>query len=130
MGLDNGIKLRTYNEILRGRSCNVEICYFRKCWGIREKILDILKANHTEYNTSEFGGGTYNLDSKDIKDIKKIIKRFLDEDYFNNYADSKVFTYEEYKPILKKAYNNLRWLRWYLWLCGSNVKRLWFYDSY
>ena len=130
MGLDNGIKLRTYNEILRGRSCNIEICRFRKCWGIRKKILDILKANHTEYNISEFGGGAYNLDSKDIKDIKKIIKRFLDEDYFNDYADSKVVTYKEYKPILKKAYNNLRWLRWYLWLCGSNVRRLWFYDSY
>lgn len=130
MGLDNGIELTTYNEVLRERSCNMEICYFRKCWGIRDEILDILKANHTEYNICEFGGGTYNLDSKDIKDIKKIIKRFLDEDYFNDYADSKVFTYEEYKPVLKKAYKNLGWLRWYLWLCGSNVRRLWFYDSY
>lgn len=76
MGLDYGIKLRTYNEILRGRSCNMKICYFRKCWGIRKKILDTLKANHPEYNIYEFGGGTYNLDSKDIKDIKKNLSDF------------------------------------------------------
>lgn len=130
MGLDNGIELRTYKETLRHRSDSIEICYFRKCWGIRDEILGILKDNHSNYNFSKIGGGTYDLDSKDVKDIKKIIKRFLDEDYFNDYADSKIFTYEEYKPILKKAYNNLKWLRWYLWLCGSNVRRLWFYDSY
>lgn len=102
MGLDNGIELRTYNEILRGRSCHMEICYFRKCWGIRDEILDALKDNHPNYGLSEVGGGSYDLDNKDVKDIKKIVKRFLDEDYFNDYADSKVFTYEEYKPILKK----------------------------
>lgn len=130
MGLDNGIELRTHKETLHHRSNNIEICYFRKCWGIRDEILGILKDNHSNYNFSEIGGGTYDLDSKDVKDIKKITKRFLDEDYFNDYADSKVFTYEEYKPILKKAYKNLKWLRWYLWLCSSNVRRLWFYDSY
>ena len=130
MGLDNGIELRTHKETLHHRSNNIEICYFRKCWGIRDEILGILKDNHSNYNFSEIGGGTYDLDSKDVKDIKKIIKRFLDEDYFNDYADSKIFTYEEYKPILKKAYKNLRWLRWYLWLCGNKVRRLWFYDSY
>lgn len=130
MGLDNGIELRTHKETLRYRSDSIEICYFRKCWGIRDEILGVLGNNHPDYSLIECGGGTYELDSKDVKDIKKIIKRFLDEDYFNDYADSKIFTYEEYKPILKKAYNNLRWLRWYLWLCGSNVIRLWFYDSY
>lgn len=130
MGLDNGIELRTHKETLHHRSNNIEICYFRKCWGIRDEILGILKDNHSNYNFSEIGGGMYDLDSKDVKDIKKIIKRFLDEDYFNDYADSKIFTYEEYKPILKKAYKNLKWLRWYLWLCSSNVRRLWFYDSY
>lgn len=130
MGLDNGIELRTHKETLHHRSNNIEICYFRKCWGIRDEILGILKDNHSNYNFSEIGGGMYDLDSKDVKNIKKIIKRFLDEDYFNDYADSKIFTYEEYKPILKKAYKNLKWLRWYLWLCSSNVRRLWFYDSY
>ncbi len=130
MGLDNGIELRTHKETLRHRSNNIEICYFRKCWGIRDEILGVLGNNHPDYSLIECGGGTYDLDSKDVKDIKKIIKRFLDEDYFNDYADSKIFTYEEYKPILKKAYKNLKWLRWYLWLCGSNVRRLWFYDSY
>ena len=130
MGLDNGIKLRTHKETLRHRSNNIEICYFRKCWGIRDEILGVLGNNHPDYSLIECGGGTYDLDSKDVQDIKKIIKQFLDEDYFDNYADSKIFTYEEYKSILKKAYKNLKWLKRYMRFRSKNIKKLWFYDSY
>lgn len=77
MGLDNGIILRdvnpkdlTINKLINLDNLgdtSVEICYWRKCWGIRNAIIEKLHLND---------GGESKLDIEDIPVIIKILFDF------------------------------------------------------
>lgn len=82
MGLDNGITLRF--ELTNGKSFSngstyreYEFCYWRKYWGLRDKIVSML---HTEEEQFE-----YCLDEDGLECIIAIIKMY---DKYNDYGNA------------------------------------------
>ncbi len=87
-------------------SDTVELAYFRKYWGLRGEIL--AKLHCAEYNDS-----CTNVDAKDIIPIVKILMKFLDEQYYNNNADS-IWEYDEARDNIQRGIINLIWLKTYM----------------
>lgn len=131
MGLDNGIYLQgVKREQVKlpwfvslpfdsDRDNEVDICYWRKCWGIRSKIKSILHMSDDDYE--------YEIEEDDIPALVRMLEEFLDEEYWDQFADS-IWSYDEFKPNLLDQIKNLLWLRDYL-KENPNVK-CYFYDSY
>ena len=133
MGLDNGIVIKRiareqielippyiecdtteYNNEIR-----IEIAYWRKCWGIRSEIINILHMNSNQYKTE--------IDMKDIPAIIRMLYKFLSEEYWNKYGDS-IWEYEDIKEKLVQNIINLKWL-YYFMQKNENIE-IEFYDSY
>lgn len=138
IGLDNGITLKTKNKISyfpwfvnykyedwnneEGKSPELEILYYRKCWGIRGEINSLL--HNTEQN-----GGIISIDSEDIPAIIKIIEKYLDRNYYDEHADS-IWEYEEMFPHLIQDIKNLCWFKIWLSSNKNEVIECYWYDSY
>ena len=128
MGLDNGIILRDINpkELVVNKLINLdnledtsaEICYWRKCWGIRNAIVGKLHFNDNEESK---------LDIEDIPVIIKILFDFYGQTEWEEDADS-IWEWDEFKDILRQQIFNLMWLYDYM-LEHSNAEVI-FYDSY
>lgn len=146
MGLDNGIKLRVKGEInpdaeiltipgIEKDSWNdnsepgftyYDICYWRKCWNIRDILFDAKgKENCGEYC------GEYNFTVDELKEVRDGIYRTICE-------GSKAWD-EENRSIwdFEEAMNFLPWdivrisaLIDYLQHEGSGRSEAFFYDSY
>lgn len=110
MGLDNEI-------IIKHSEDSEEICYWRKCWNIRNGILEIV--NH-EYEYD------YPLSTEDVTKIISFLKSLNKYNWDNN--GGSIWTWEEIKPSLKK---NIKILKKLLKRMkkNSNLKVI-FYDSY
>lgn len=89
MGLDNGIIIKPKNEdaeIFLEKNCNhfkediysdptYEPVYWRKCWNLRNAMFE---------NGLATDGSHHDLKIEDLKTvIEKVIKPFLNEDYWN-----------------------------------------------
>lgn len=128
MGLDNGIILRDVNpkELVVNKLINLdnledtsaEICYWRKCWGIRNAIVEKLHLNDGEESK---------LDVEDIPVIIKILFDFYGQTEWEEDADS-IWEWDEFKDTLRQQIFNLVWLYNYM-LEHPNVEVI-FYDSY
>lgn len=128
MGLDNGIILRDVNpkELVVNKLINLdnledtsaEICYWRKCWGIRNEIVGKLHFNDNEESK---------LDAEDIPVIIKILFDFYGQTEWEEDADS-IWEWDEFKDTLRQQIFNLMWLYDYM-LEHSDAKVI-FYDSY
>ena len=147
MGLDNGIVLRAkedisvpseliltkynvcgsfnsddINELLDTipKDEQVEICYWRKCWGIRNEIIHYLG----KYNLgAEY---TYKIPFDAIDGICDIINKFTKEYYYNMYARS-IWDWDEIVDKLKLQITRLEWCKE---LLKEDKIELEFYDSY
>lgn len=128
MGLDNGIILRDVKskELVVNKLINldnledtsVEICYWRKCWGIRNAIVEKLHLNDGEESK---------LDVEDIPVIIKILFDFYGQTEWEEDADS-IWEWDEFKDTLRQQIFNLVWLYNYM-LEHPNAEVI-FYDSY
>ena len=113
MGLDNGIVIKKitkeqmelipsyietditeYNDEIR-----IEIAYWRKCWGIRNEIINILHMDSNQYKTK--------IDIEDIPAIIRMLYKFLSEEYWSEYGDS-IWEYEDIKEKLVQNIINLK----------------------
>lgn len=128
MGLDNGFICKNIkrDEILSyvrlpwdGRDEDVEIAYFRKCWGIRGEIIRLLHVKDDEYKIP--------VEKEDIIPIVKILMKYLDREYYDENADS-IWEYDEYKENIQHSIINLMWLRVYMETHPDVT--CYFYDSY
>lgn len=125
MGLDNGLVARnikkeevpSWIDPYVFSDGDLEFGYWRKCWGLRNEILDFLHSD--KYST--------NVDREDLPGIIKIIKKYLHEDYWLRNADS-IWEYDEYLDHNIETIMNLLWLYKY-WESHPNIE-LYFYDSY
>lgn len=128
MGLDNGIRIKI-NKIegklpwfvelepsFNGKE--IEVCYWRKCWGIRDEILKLCHFENQYY---------YELESEDIPAIIRVLGNFMDREYWNERADS-IWTYDEYLPQNTHNILNLLWLKDYM--DEHPEVECYFYDSY
>lgn len=136
MGLDNGIKLKVKNkkvfkpffvkfddfDFIEG----IEVCYWRKCWAIRNDIINVLNRNHFNgvRNQNRY---KWPVKSSDINDIIRVIKSWRNQKRWDAYAES-IWEYEEIKDRLRQQITSLRWLKYYLKF-HPNVE-CYFYDSY
>lgn len=106
-GLDNFESTDTY-----------EICYWRKCWGIRNAIIKWLKVD---------GDGDFKLNKQDILAIIYILTYFFDEKVWDKEADS-IWSFDEIRECILKQISNLYNLLAY-WNSHPNLE-VYFYDSY
>lgn len=129
MGLDNGFICKNIkrDEIPSWvklpwdlRDKDIEIAYFRKCWGIRNEILAKLHCmeENDSYST---------VDAEDILPIVKILMRYLDKEYYDENADS-IWEYDDYKENIQHSIINLIWMKMYM-ETNPDVT-CYFYDSY
>lgn len=129
MGLDNGLicKNINHNDIPTWvklpwdlKHEDIELAYFRKCWGIRGEILAKLHCmkENDSYST---------VDAEDILPIVKILMRYLDKEYYDENADS-IWEYDEYRDNIQQSIINLMWLKMYM-EAHPDVT-CYFYDSY
>ena len=132
MGLDNGIIIKNMTEqqiehippyiqtqiIKHNNKEVVDIAYWRKCWGIRSLIINIL---HMNSNCEE------QIDVEDIPPIIKGLCKFLSKEYWDTEGDS-IWEYEEIQQTLIQNIINLKWL-YYFMQKNKNIK-VEFYDSY
>lgn len=127
MGLDNGIEIKNYKEmgivypsfIVASADFPEEICYWRKCWGIRNAIMAII---HGDDNV----GGEVCLENLPL--IIDELKRFAYKEVWETEGRS-IWSYEDFMEYqYGKSLCNLSWLYEY-WKCHPELK-VYFYDSY
>ena len=127
MGLDNGIILYCSDEdYLKfpypdtddlGKTCK-HIAYWRKCWNIRRDIINKLHYKDGEYS---------NIDLEDVSALIRLLKPYLNENYWNENDDS-IWDYEEMFDKTYEILINLEYLKKYM-KDNPSVKCE-FYDSY
>lgn len=132
MGLDNGICVK---NVLRKdlpifirypfdtdyNKNSVEVCYWRKCWNIRNMFLNqnfFLRKSDECY---------FKLNIPNIRSMRDIIKYYLKHPNEWN-IDNGYWEFKDYKYILKTQYWNLFWLQ--IWMMFNMDKEVYFYDSY
>ena len=129
MGLDNGFICKNIkrDEIPSWvklpwdlKDKDIEIAYFRKCWGIRNEIL--AKLHCIKDNDSRTP-----VESEDILPIVKILMQYLDKEYYDDNADS-IWEYEEAYGNIQRSIINLIWLKTYME--EHKDVTAYFYDSY
>lgn len=137
MGLDNGIVLKAKEDISvpdllkleqthfpydlittisAGRS--EEICYWRKCYGIRNEIINIFG--------EETDSGGCALTSETVSEILDILNKYLDKDYYNEHHRS-AWDFAEMGSLLIDYIEVLAWAKQ---LLEEDKIELEFYDSY
>lgn len=134
LGLDNGIYIKSNKrKITRETLPNiikypfdedyneeVEIAYWRKCWGIRNEIIDTFNEGKDDYK--------FTIDTPEqVSDLIKLIASWLDEKKWNKEADS-IWEYDEIKDTLVTNVVNLSIV--YLYMVSNPDVYLEFYDSY
>lgn len=125
MGLDNGIVVYK-----RNKPAPDEVCYWRKCWGIRNEILDVVapdRLNMSSFNWDCDRG--YSLSAEDIAAIIKVLDRFNNKKYWDEYSDS-IFGYDEFESTLERQMLALIELLDELNTPNNDIQQIEFYDSY
>jgi hypothetical protein len=121
MGLDNGIYITNSEGVDSPYSMPIgdetELCYWRKCWGIRNEIMDYLQTSAYEIE----------LNDEDVSHIIGILKKFKRRKYWDANARS-IWEYDEIKRTLKQQIEKLQWLL-KIWPRHPDIK-CFFYDSY
>ena len=134
MGLDNGIDAKKINPAdipgfvtigvpsYATEKDTMEVCYWRKCWGLRGMILEAIFAQNLPDEKYR-----YDLEWKEVENIAKGLIPFLEKEYFDTYAQS-IWDYEEMQEQLVQDIINLKWLAWYM--KKHPEVEVSFYDSY
>lgn len=137
MGLDNGFYVKSkkrkitrdmlpdiinypFEEDYDG---NVEIVYFRKCWGIRNGVLDILDKRFASVDEYLF-----EIDKPEqVLDIIGLLSYFLDPNRWEDEGDS-IWSFEEIRAQLIVSIINLAAIE--IFMKENSDVYLEFYDSY
>ena len=135
MGLDNGIcvKKNALTQLINlnntfidsnDNSNEIDITYWRKCWGLRNDIMEYLTTKHS-VNDDYY---SFNLEVEDIKQIIEILISWYDKKKWNSESRS-IWTWKEIKGNLLNSIKNLSYL------LGKmedypNGFIVYFYDSY
>lgn len=129
MGLDNGIVLKMNTNDAKKAGCpfldysyddnEVDICYWRKCYGLRDLILEDLDLDDSS---------TYYLTRDNINTLIDLLILLVEsEESWVENAES-IWEYDEYLPNMCQCILRLRWLKEY-WKTHPDIK-VYFYDSY
>ena len=101
--------------------CGVEIVYWRKNWGLRNAVLNLLNARFSE-------ACYFDIDTPDtVIEIIGIIGSFLDPEKWESEGHS-IWTAEQARPVLIRDIMNLALI--YGFMLENPDVYLQFYDSY
>ena len=130
MGLDNGVVVRGVTReqlplLMRFpfdkdyTNGEIEICYWRKCWGFRNEVI------HTLFIAENPEKYEYKLTIKDVDYIRALIVTYLKhpEEWENS-----IWTFNEIKHSLRDQRWNLILL--HFWMKVHPNAEVYFYDSY
>ena len=130
MGLDNGITIYKKNlnsSIILNESfipLDCEICYWRKCWGIRDDIIDYLHNTHKIQEELY----EYELTLADLQAIYNILLSWYNKKKWNESGRS-IWDWKTIKEQLRYDCNRLAYL-----IAKKEVYEddlpVYFYDSY
>ena len=136
MGLDNGICVRrneytnNIKELKRfeddcdkEHKYNFEICYWRKCWNVRSKIIFALMC---EYNDNRESGL---LTIDDIQNIIDVLKSFNSKNWQEDGESIWDWDDEDY-PYSRKIKQDIKNLKYLIKLMKKYDLEVYFYDSY
>lgn len=139
MGLDNGIVIklkpdstREYSDLVKSiksfflyhdflDSNNPQICYWRKCWNVREIFLKCL--NNGKENDSCY----YQIEKDDIEPIIKKLIKILNKEEWESDGNS-IWEFEEYLPKMITDLANLKLL--IKFMDENQDVVVYFYDSF
>lgn len=133
MGLDNGIMCKLKNKPPKflhfyhfKSEDEYEILYWRKYWGVRREILKILNG----YDSTNIGcnDGIFNISYDQMKTIFHLCVKLCNKKFFDEYAGSHVFNYEDSKKIMRWNVLRAGWLLMKMKF-DKSIKP-YFYDSY
>lgn len=129
MGLDNGVIVRGVKRKDLPRFMRypyeedyhegVEVCYWRKCWGLRTNFLNKISPSR------DMESYEYKLEEKEITILIQVIRRYLTHP--SEWEDS-IWSYDEIKGQLYNQLWNLVLLR--VWMRKHPDIEVYFYDSY
>ena len=134
MGLDNGFIVKSHKrqitrEMLPGGidypfeddyGDGPEIIYWRKCWGLRNEIIDILSMTDEQYHAE--------VDTIDqLHAIEDAILYFFDPVIWETEGDS-IWQWHEIRGVLMNSYMNLKVMEQFM--RENQDVYLEFYDSY
>lgn len=133
MGLDNGIRLKVkklnkYNRVwnkplfvsIVNNDLEFEPLYWRKCWGIRDKILSILGDYYVTYEYPH-------ITKEQFVEIYEAHKRWLDKDTWEAEACS-IWSYDDIINTLRSDLCTMSYIlkHW----DDLEIEKIYFYDSY
>ena len=135
MGLDNGInikrtpetnqieELKVFNQDWdKNQKYNFEVCYWRKCWNIRNDIFCLGIGYDESYHT---------LTKEDIDNIIKLLQSYNEDNWTENGSCIWEWTSDEegwsYSEHIKNDIESLQLLRQ---LMDKYELEVYFYDSY
>ena len=130
MGLDNGIELDRSISVVPsyikvdefdGSRNFTEICYWRKCWGIRNEILCLFLGHDNDYDYC------LELTTFHVRSIRRIIRSFMNQKKWEEDGLS-IWSYSEIRPRLTQHWKALWWLEKYM--RENPDAKAYFYDSY
>ena len=130
MGLDNGITICKKNlnsSIILNESfilSDYEVCYWRKCWGIRNDIIDYL---HNTYEIQE-ELYEYELTLADLQAIYDILLSWYNKKKWNESGRS-IWDWKTIKEQLRYDCNRLAYLIAKKEVYWDDLP-VYFYDSY
>ena len=137
MGLDNGIYIKQIkrDEVSKfpqfikyemwdnmthdAPEVDIEIAYWRKCWGIRQAIIDTFHLDNED--------ASFDLDAEDISALSKTLYKFLSKEYWDENSNS-IWEFDEEIDNMIQIMINLKWLQQYM-ISHPEIK-VRFYDSY
>ena len=134
MGLDNGIVLVTKHKIKQedipdyidlsdykeeNNSYSYDICYWRKCWGLRNWFL---REAYPNWDLDQY---RFQMTEREVNILLKIIRHYLRHP--EDWNDS-IWEFDEIKPCLREQQWNLVLLR--TWMRKHPDAYVYFYDSY
>ena len=137
MGLDNGIILKlsekkvpedfpstdsldSYDFKRVEKDGKLEVAYWRKCWGIRSVIMEVLHMKDSEE-------WEHPVEADDCPKLRRELTKFLKPNYWEENADS-IWEYEDYFEHMLDIIFNLKWLE--SRLKTHPEESAYFYDSY
>lgn len=116
MGLDNGIIVKT--TLKSGRTLECEICYWRKHWGLRDKILSIIDPKEEKFE--------YTINKGDLKEIKDLL---IDVCENEDSIDECKSYYSDITSFIESCYNNAGKIQSTLMFVDKKIKWYEFYES-
>ena len=126
MGLDNGVRIKNFDKNytkyftlmwnFEEEDNEFDICYWRKCWNVREIFISTLHMTNGQYEQK--------LDPEDIKPLIKKLGNLLSAETW----DDSIWEFEEYFGHMIDCICNLKMLQFYMQ--DHPGCEVYFYDSY